>query len=413
MAANRTIRNHPRMTPANFARSCSSSYTGFFNRRSEIDWYSQILGKGRKPRIHVFTGPPNSGKTALLNKVLNIEQSADSNSPVVAIDMREIPFTDAPSFLNAMEEFLAPWYNRVKEMATNFSVKVGNDLGNVTFVPGKLYEPDMSVPQKLKCIFSFIVKNMPKHSFWTGEQCPILFIDEANKMSMLTRTKEGRDALEQLLEFFVKCTKQDSLFPVVLASSDSFYHLWLANLIGEDRFTTHVIGHLSKEEARNYWEQHALLEYKKIKDKFEGPEFEDVFAICGGSFMLMDMYCEQYDINGGSVLPMDFSFVKQQMRRLMSYGLLESQTKWTKKDFFTVMTRMSENGFVVYDDLCDEMTKVVVDALIKTNLLHLRPTHEFVYDLEYKGKESILTPTSPSSAAAMKLIVKNKKHLIE
>ena len=82
----------------------------------------------------------------------------------------------------------------------------------------------MSISQKLKCIFSFIVKNMPNHSFWTGEQYPILFIDEANKMSMLTRTEEGRDALEQLLEFFIKCTKQDSLFPVVLASSDSFYH---------------------------------------------------------------------------------------------------------------------------------------------------------------------------------------------
>ena len=85
MAANRTIRNHPRMTPANFARSCSSR---FFNRGSDIDWYSEILDKGTKPRIHVFTGPPNSGKMALLKQVLNIKRGADSNSPVVAIDMR-------------------------------------------------------------------------------------------------------------------------------------------------------------------------------------------------------------------------------------------------------------------------------------------------------------------------------------
>ena len=152
---------------------------------------------------------------------------------------------------------------------------------------------------------------------------------------------------------------------------------------------------------------------RKINPSFRAPEFEDVFAVCGGSFMLMDRYCEEYDINGGSVLPEDFSFVRQQMHRLMKYGLLKSQTKWTREDFFTVMTRMAENEFVVYGDLCHEMTEEVVDAMIEANLIHLRPTHEFAFDLEYRGKDLILTPTSPSSAAAMKLIVKNKEHLIE
>ena len=169
---------------------------------------------------------------------------------------------------------------------------------------------------------------------------------------------------------------------MVLASSDSFYHLLLAKLIGEDRFTTHIIGHLTKEEARNYWEQHALHDYKKINDKFEAPEFEDVFAVCGGSFMLMDKYCWEYDINGGSVLHEDFLFVRQQMHRLMKYGLLKSQTKWTREDFFTVMTRMAENGFVVYDELGHEMMEEVVDGMIEANLIHLRPTHNVAYDLE-------------------------------
>ena len=45
------------------------------------------------------------------------------------------------------------------------------------------------------------------------------------------------------------------LFPVLLGSRDSFC---LQELIGDDRFNTHVNGHLSKKEARKYWEQCVL-----------------------------------------------------------------------------------------------------------------------------------------------------------
>uniref|UniRef100_A0A1X7VJC3 ATPase domain-containing protein n=1 Tax=Amphimedon queenslandica TaxID=400682 RepID=A0A1X7VJC3_AMPQE len=394
MATNLTIAN-PTVTTANFARICNSRYrsTFFFNRKKEVEEYSKILGKDQKPLMHVFTGPPNSGKTALLKKVLKIERWEDRKSPVVALDMRGIPFSAAPSFLNAMEESLAPWYDRMIDI-------------DATLVPAKLYKRDMTVLSKF---FSFVVKNLPKFSLSTSEKFPILFIDHADKISKLTLTKEGTDALQLFLEFLIKCTKH---FPVVLASSDSFYRLWLAKFIGADKFKTHVIGHLSKKEAKKYWEEHALPEYRKVRPSFKAPKFEDVFAVCGGNFMLMDRYCEDYVINNGSVLPEHFSFVQQQMNRLTSYGLLKSQTKWTGEQFFTVMNRMNENGYVVYDDLCDEMTEEVVDAMIKANLIYLRPTHELTFDLEYKGKESILTPTSPSSAAAMKLIVKNEKHLI-
>lgn len=51
----------------------------------------------------------------------------------------------------------------------------------------------------------------------------------------LTRTQEEKDALMVLLEFLVKTTKQDSRFPMLLASSDSFYHLWFEKLIGPGR----------------------------------------------------------------------------------------------------------------------------------------------------------------------------------
>ena len=135
-------------------------------------------------------------------------------------------------------------------------------------------------------------------------------------------------------------------------------------------FKTHVIGHLSKEDARLYWEQHALPQYRRDDNpSFKPPVFEDVFAVCGGSIMLLDRYCEQYN-DHGSVLAGKFSFVQLAMANLVSNGLLESQTKWTKKQFLSVMTSLTKDGFIIYDDLCQEMTKEVAKPTFVLNLRH-------------------------------------------
>ena len=190
----------------------------------------------KKPLINVFTGPPNSGKSVLLEEVLRRQ---GDDCPVCAIDMREHAFTDALSFLIAMEKNLVPWYNSIGKLAKHLMpdhVQVGSSFASATFNLSEIYTPDMNVSGKLESLFGLIIKNTPKFSFWTGKKSPIFFIDEANKMSNLTHTKQGRYVLMIFLEFLVKCTKQDSRFTVLLASSDSFYHLWLAKYIGEDRF---------------------------------------------------------------------------------------------------------------------------------------------------------------------------------
>ncbi len=55
----------------------------------------------------------------------------------------------------------------------------------------------------------------------------------------------------------------------------------LAKLIGQGRFQTYVVGHLPKEEAKRYWEQHVLT--RKEMAFHEPPTFENAYAICGGS----------------------------------------------------------------------------------------------------------------------------------
>ena len=68
---------------------------------------------------------------------------------------------------------------------------------------------------------------------------------------------------------------------MILASSESFVLNWLMNLMGSDSFQAFVVGHLSKEEANEYWDKHVvsmnMLKY--------------VYGICGGSqYLLLKVY---------------------------------------------------------------------------------------------------------------------------
>ena len=64
---------------------------------------------------------------------------------------------------------------------------------------------------------------------------------------------DGQKELDAILAFFVYATKEFRRFHVLLCSSDGFVHNWLCYTIGNDRFNTVVIGHLSKDEAAKYW----------------------------------------------------------------------------------------------------------------------------------------------------------------
>lgn len=378
--------------------------TVFFNRKREIELCLDHL-KGKPAVISVFTGPPDSGKTALLKHVLDQQE----DRPVVSIDMRAHAFNNAEAFLMSMESTLAPWYSSIKKYGDKLVSSTTMTFPFAELDLSKLYTPDLELTPMLKVekIFNFIIANTPDFSFWTGQfKSPIFFIDEANKMDSLTKTDIGKEALLSLLNFFVKCTKQDHRFHVVLASSDSFYHLWLSKYIGTNRFKTFVVGNLSKEEALKFWKEHALT--KCHIDPL--PSFEEAFTVCGGNILLLERYVAEYCEKKGSLLPERFSCVVIEKTRLVM-ALLETTDRWSRANLLDVMSQLNEaeNGFIMYEKLCNKITKDVVDSMIKANLIHMRPSTDYTYDLEGAPDEAILTAESPASAAAMKLIVTAEK----
>ena len=372
----------------------------FFNREKEI---AVITGRLKsKPAINVFTGPPDCGKSVLLTYVLD---QLGSDRPVVSIDMRACPFFNASTFLATMETKLAPWYKKMQDFRFKAGVAVGIPEFAELSLEAVYQQSDGTTVGKLHALFGFLKQNLPIHSFWTGRKHPILFIDEANKMVNLTNTETDRQALDAFLSFLVMCTKQVGRFDVVLASSDSFYHMWLTKYIGSSQFNTYVIGNLTKDDAKKYWEEHALKEHCD-KSVMGTPSFEDAYSACGGNIHLLNEYAIEYYLNKGELVPEKFSHVIQQRARL-DEALVTASAEWNKIDLLKVMAKLieSENGFLLYDELCEELGKEKIVSLIKANLLHLRPTPKLSYDVENAPDKVIVTAETPTSALAMKLIL--------
>ena len=136
------------------------------------------------------------------------------------------------------------------------------------------------------------------------------------------------------------------------------------------------------------------------------PSFEDAYSACGGNIHLLNKYAIEYYLNKGELVPEKFSHVIQQRARL-DEALVTASADWNKIDLLKVMAKLieSENGFLLYHELCEELGKEKIVSLIKANLLHLRPTPKLSYDVENAPDKVIVTAETPTSALAMKLIL--------
>ena len=99
----------------------------------------------------------------------------------------------------------------------------------------------------------------------------------------------GQSALESLFEWLILLTREKQRFHVVIASSDSFFNLWVEKFIDTSRYTTYVVGHLEKSCARKYWEMKMLTGYI-LPDGMLFLHFDDVYSVCGGSIHLINKF---------------------------------------------------------------------------------------------------------------------------
>lgn len=257
-------------------REVHVSADDFFNRKQELDSLYSILKSD--PRLSVITGPVNSGKSLLLRKVLQGVKERD-NTPVLHINLREISFDSVDSLVNTLDRKLESWMEQFSKAAKHYAI---NLQGYGISFEWKRTEQSLRPIMKLNELFNKISTKLPPRTFWGRHQTPIFIIDEANELQALTADKDGHTALINLFKWLILQTKELHRFHTLLVSSDSFFHLWVASYIGASRYSSYVLGDLTKEEAELFWNQRLLsrVQYRDSKLAalldFEFPDFEHI-----------------------------------------------------------------------------------------------------------------------------------------
>jgi len=375
----------------------------FFNREREIAAFKEIFS--HTPQLTIVSGPVNSGKTSLLLKIF---QEISEHQPILHLDLRERSFASVNEFQSVLSEEMPSWLEKVEKQAREgFGLKLPTSK-----------ETEKKVPiERLNSLFQSVSQHLPNHSRLLGKRTPVLFIDEASRLNSLLRDPEGHEALVNMFQWFVKSAKQSHQFHVVLASSDSFFPLWVTKFVGSSRSKCYVIGDLSRDESKKFWEEKIVV--KLNRPDIEKPPFESAYSVCGGNMFLLSHYIKDYLIAEGKFEPKNFFLVRQERTRLVraiwkdlgQIGALTSQDskpEWSKDQLYQMMELLvkSPDGFLEYENLCVTMTQKVVDSFIHYKILHLRSSKEFAWDIPNAPIErAIVTAETPSAIEAMRQLL--------
>jgi len=333
---------------------------------------------------------------------------AGKTSPaILRFNMRQYPFIDVDTFIESFHVELGIWMSKMKTVLESFSIKVNEDI--------TLHWKDE--PKQLVDVFKSISQALPGWTILHGKNIPvpILFVDEVNLMRELAKKDaNSQSVIKSVFTWLVHMTKEERKFNVVLASSDSLVHNWLSNLVGVDRFQTFVVGHLSKKEANDYWDQAVASNGFNGRDPIN---FSDVHQICGGNMFLLSQAYEDYVING--IQPSESFLVYQAQMGLIKamapdnmfyQDPFKAAPKWKTDDLLFVIHQLTQadGGYVYYQDLIDQIGQTAVDSLTEYNVIHVRPYFSLCKDLDPAPLESkaIVTAESQPGLYVMKL---NKK----
>ena len=239
------------------------------------------------PQLSIITGPVNSGKTILLeNTCKQLSNESSLPMPIYHINLRKGSFHSVESLVTSMSHEMDSWIMKM--------------IRRIDFI---------GVINITRLLLLFLRKNSPIYNFnkllermanamrpttlLKGPQCPILYIDEANRLQTILDDKDGQEALKSLFEWLIMHTKEKKHFHVVLASSDSFFHLWVERFVGPSRYQSYVLGHLNKTEAERYWNK-LLEKNENLLKSITYPKFEKAYSICGGSIFLLNTFMKEW-----------------------------------------------------------------------------------------------------------------------
>ena len=383
----------------------ASSSSKFFNRSIEV---RSLVHKVTEchPGLILVTGPPDSGKTCVLQKV--IKDSRD-RCQWFHMDMRQPgnSWDNIPSMYNSLYRAFA--INSSCYFKSISAFKMTASIPESFTFKLKFWLPKKSTPDAddVKKLLFAIERKIVEKNRWRNSACkPVIFLDEANHMyGYLDNTAEGKVILKCFMDFIQRNTKQDGNFHVILASSSS---LFVRQIMKDSisRSSIFVIGDLSKQHAVEYWKwlqgenkEKCSSPRKWVEDKNKekcsnsAMQFEKVYKRVGGH--MFDLRKVFTSLDPKNELDQMVAIARTELTSLV---IPEPNIGWNKEQGEEIAKGLRDRGYMEVRPLQGKHGSDMLDAMIKENVICYRPGPVWNDDLNLQDPSTVEYPiiTAPT-----------------
>jgi len=354
----------------------------FFNREKEIKEVLSII-EGEPNLIYFIYGPINSGKTALINEIIN--NRLDNNKYVVFyFDLREIFISKYDDFIEVLfEEYEEPFIDKIKRLFLSL-IKDSPDviksyaLLNITGVVDSIPIPKNTLNELLKKknvknVFRYITSVLMKIKK-EGKQ-PIIIIDELQKIGDM---KINGFLIYELFNYFVSLTKHKHLCHVFCISSDSLFIERVYNeAMLEDRVDYILVDDFDKETALKFMD---FLSEELLNKKLSDDEKELIYSYVGGKPILIIKVINKLRYENLNDI-LNF-MLKEETSKLRKLLIRIKNNKFEGIEYEKVINalKLFKDDYEINEYLVDEDTK---EFLVKRNILFLNPIEETLKPQSY------------------------------
>ncbi|WP_456415992.1 ATP-binding protein [Methanocaldococcus sp.] len=328
----------------------------FFDREKEINKIISIIA-GEPNFIYFVYGPINSGKTALINEVIN--NRLNRNKYVVFyINLRGI-------FISKYEDFIEVLFEEYSEDKKPLEIIKGliKDIPVVSGIPIPKNTLDELLDKKSpKNVFKYIT-NILLELKNQGKQ-PILIIDELQKIDDM---KINGFLIYELFNYFINLTKELHLCHVFCLSSDSLFIEKVYNVAMLDSGAKYVlVDDFNKENALKFMD---FLAKEILNKNLSNEEKELIYSYVGGK--PSDIYSVIDEMRYGELNNILNEMLKIEISKLKYFleDIKEDNNEEFYKEVVNYLSLFKENYII--EDI--KIPKKIREFLIKKNILFLNP----------------------------------------
>ncbi|XRP97085.1 ATP-binding protein [Methanocaldococcus sp. 16A] len=329
----------------------------FFDREKEIKEILSII-EGEPNFIYFIFGPINSGKTALINEIIN--NRLDKNRYIVFyFDLREI-------FLSKYEEFIEVLFEEYSGDKKPLEIIKGliKDIPVVSGIPvPKNTLNELLNKKTTKNVFKYIT-NILLELKKQGKQ-PVIILDELQKIGDM---KINGFLIYELFNYFISLTKHKHLCHVFCLSSDSLFIEKVYNeAMLNDRADYILVDDFDRETAFKFMD---ILAKELLNRNLSNEEKELIYSYVGGKPILILKVIDKMRYNKlKEILETMLNIEKSKIKKLL---IKIKNNKFENISYDNVVKALSlfKDTYTIDEYLIDEDTK---EFLIKKNILFLNP----------------------------------------